>query len=81
MIFSKCTLVLLILISLFTTVNSYPAGDDASYHEVFEQLVNLKADPQKSADVSELVISRETGTFTRMISKKNSSRGFMKNGN
>jgi len=64
MIFSKCTLVLLILISLFTTVNSYPAGDDASYHEVFEQLVNLKADPQKSADVSELVISRETGTFT-----------------
>jgi len=64
MIHSKFIFVLLILLSPFFLINnSFPAGGTTSYKEIYDQLINLKADPQKSAAVSGLIIQRDEGIF------------------
>ncbi len=64
MIHSKSILVLLILLSpLFLIDISYPAAGNTSYKEIYDQLISLKADPQKSAAVSGLIIKRDAAVF------------------
>ena len=62
---SKFIFFLLILTNpIFLTLNAQTPAADDSYTAVFTQLMNLNADPLKSAKVSGLEITRETGTLT-----------------
>lgn len=62
---SKFIFFLLITISSFCISTTARSGSSHSlYNETYDQLVGLKADPLKVAAVSNLVINRETGTFT-----------------
>lgn len=61
---SKFTFVCVIFLNLFfINQNIYPGGNDISYKEVYDQLINLKADPLKSAIVSRLIIKRDAAVF------------------
>lgn len=61
---SNCIFAYLILLSLLLiNENIFPSSKNISYKETYNQLINLEADPAKSAVVSNLMIKRDVATF------------------
>ncbi len=61
---SKLSFIVLIILNLiFINEKVYSGGKEISYKEVYNQLLNMKTDPLKSASVSGLTIKRDVAVF------------------